>query len=299
LLRLVTAFVSVVHAACWAALAAPTSAAAADCTTDCYVDAASGDDALHHGTSSADAFKTIQKAIDTVSTGGNVHVAPGLYAADFTQVTHGVVLLGAQAGVAPATRTAADPATESVIHSDFCFWITGLAAQLTIDGFSLEEETPGSGIGISTGDGPTDVGANVTVKNNIFSSVDTGISSILVTNPSSYAISSNLFSGGATGIELHGDHVSTTLAIDANHFKNASGSAISVLVWSNATITNNTVESETGSNDPIGVGGCDSCTISGNVVTGSSGFESITLIGSDSPSSNGMIENNTVTNPTN
>lgn len=293
-------YVAVLLVCCGVALAVPSVAAAADCTTDCYVDAASGDDALHHGTSSADAFATIQKAIDTVNAGGSVHVAPGLYApTDDTQVTKSVVLLGAQAGVAPATRAAADPATESVIHGGFGFWITGLSVEVTIDGFSLEEKTAGSGIGILTGFGPTDVGATVTVENNVFSSVNTGISSTLVTNPSSFAISSNLFLGGGNGIEVHGDHVSTTLAIDGNHFENATGSAISVLVWSNATITNNTVESETGSIDPIGVAGCTSCTISGNVVTGSGGFESITLIGSDTPSTDGIIENNTVTNPTN
>jgi hypothetical protein len=33
-----------------------------DCTTDCFVDTVSGDDTLNHGTSTSDAFKTIQKA---------------------------------------------------------------------------------------------------------------------------------------------------------------------------------------------------------------------------------------------
>ena len=282
-----------------ALVAAPASAAPGDCTSACYVDALNGDDALDHGTSAADAFKTIQKAIDTVSTGGTIHVAPGLYAPDYTQVTHGVVLLGAGAGVDPATRTASDPATESVIHSNLGLWITGQSAEVTIDGFSFEEKTAGTSTGILTGSGPMDVGAKVTVRNDIFSGVHSGISSLLVTNPSSYSISGNLFSAGGVAIALHGDHMATTtLAIDANHFANASGSAISVLVWSNATITNNTVQSETGGNDPIGVGGCDGCTISGNVVADSGGFESITLIGSDGASTNSTIENNSVTNPT-
>src|SRR5262245_47008258 len=79
-------------------------AGAADCTSDCYVDATSGDDAANHGTSAADAFQTIQKAIDTVTGGGNVHVAHGLYNPNYTQVTKSVVLLGAGAGVDPSMR---------------------------------------------------------------------------------------------------------------------------------------------------------------------------------------------------
>ena len=47
------------------------------CTTDCYVDAAAGDDTFP-GTLSFP-FKTIQKGINTVSVGGTVHVAAGTY----------------------------------------------------------------------------------------------------------------------------------------------------------------------------------------------------------------------------
>jgi hypothetical protein len=48
------------------------------CTTDCYVDDATGDDA-NGGTSGADAKKTIQAAVDQVDPGGTVHVATGTY----------------------------------------------------------------------------------------------------------------------------------------------------------------------------------------------------------------------------
>ena len=49
------------------------------CTTVCYADAVGGNDA-NGGTSAADAKKTIQAAIDTVSAGGEVRVLPGAYA---------------------------------------------------------------------------------------------------------------------------------------------------------------------------------------------------------------------------
>ena len=48
------------------------------CTTVCYADAVGGSDS-NGGTSPTDAFKTIQKAIDTVQPGGEVRVLPGNY----------------------------------------------------------------------------------------------------------------------------------------------------------------------------------------------------------------------------
>ena len=48
------------------------------CTTVCYVDDAAGSDS-NGGTSTTDAFKTIQKAIDTVAVNGQVRVLPGSY----------------------------------------------------------------------------------------------------------------------------------------------------------------------------------------------------------------------------
>lgn len=66
----------------------------ADYTTVGYVDPA-GSDTLNHGTSPADAFQTIQKGIDTVTSGGTVHVAAGLYTPNFNTVPKSVMLLGA------------------------------------------------------------------------------------------------------------------------------------------------------------------------------------------------------------
>uniref|UniRef100_UPI0035B2DDBA hypothetical protein n=1 Tax=Promineifilum sp. TaxID=2664178 RepID=UPI0035B2DDBA len=74
------------------------------CTTDCYVDAATGSDA-NGGTSFADAFKTIQKGIDTVQAGGTVHLAAGTFYENAATgwrelyITKSLSLVGAGSGV--------------------------------------------------------------------------------------------------------------------------------------------------------------------------------------------------------
>ncbi len=62
------------------ALGAQPAAAAPSCTTDCYVDAALGNDA-NSGTApgAGNALQTIQAAINQVNAGGTVHVAAGTY----------------------------------------------------------------------------------------------------------------------------------------------------------------------------------------------------------------------------
>ena len=74
----------------------------ADCTTNCFVDAVAGSDTLNHGTSTSDAFQTIEKGVDTVAAGGTVHVAAGLYNPNDTDVTKslGVATLATAADVA-------------------------------------------------------------------------------------------------------------------------------------------------------------------------------------------------------
>lgn len=288
---LTTAFVTAL------ALVAARAAEAAPCTTECWVDAVNGSDA-NEGTGPADAFLTLQKAIDTVTAGGTVRAAPGLYDPNFTTVTKSVTLLGAQAGVDPLTRDPNDATAESIVQSNTGFRITGASAVVTIDGFVFKEKTVGLSFAISTGTGGSDVGATVTVESNVFSSMNGGIGSSFGTNPSSFAISGNLWSGGKNAISMQGDRGAATLVIDSNRFANLTGTAIFILVWTGAEITNNTVQSQTGSQDPIQVGGCHGCRIAGNTIASSGGFESISLIGSDGPSVDSVIEDNVITSPT-
>ena len=67
------------------------------CTTVCYADAVGGNDA-DDGITPATAFKTIQKAIDTVQPGGQVRVLPGSYSETasnrFVQGTSGPYVFG-------------------------------------------------------------------------------------------------------------------------------------------------------------------------------------------------------------
>lgn len=75
------------------------AAHAAACTTECYVDASSGNDA-NDGDTPATAKKTIQAAVNQVSAGGTVYVAAGTYA-ESVNVNKSVTILGANAGVSP------------------------------------------------------------------------------------------------------------------------------------------------------------------------------------------------------
>ena len=52
---------------------------AEQCTTTCYVDAVTGDDA-NAGATPATALRTIQTAVERVQPGGEVRLAPGVYA---------------------------------------------------------------------------------------------------------------------------------------------------------------------------------------------------------------------------
>ncbi len=77
------------------------------CTTVCYVNDATGNDA-NGGATAADAKKTIQAAVNQVSVGGQVNVAAGTYIESVT-VPKTLTLKGAQAGnavVAAAPRVA-------------------------------------------------------------------------------------------------------------------------------------------------------------------------------------------------
>lgn len=284
-------------------LVAPAHAAPGDCTVTCFVDAVAGSDTLNHGTSTSDAFATLQKALDTVAAGGTVRVAPGLYALSFNVVEKSVTLLGAQAGVDPLTRTPLNPAVESVVEATIGFSITGPSAQVTIDGFVLRNKDPdhSSGTGISTGSALADVGANVTIVRNIFDDVHIGISStVLGANTSSFSIAHNLWLGGNTGMQFLGDSADeAALSVDANRFESISSAAVRVSVWAGVTITDNTIVSHAGPPDAISVGGCIGCTIARNAITGSGAFNVIDLGFVNRPSVDCTIEDNVITNPTN
>ncbi|MBN1287949.1 MAG: DUF11 domain-containing protein, partial [Anaerolineae bacterium] len=139
------------------------------CTTDCYVDAAAGNDA-NGGSSWADAKKTIQAGIDAVDIGGNVHVAAGTYLLTSPiSVNKSVTILGPQGGVDPrpsagTTRVAGDAATEAIVDGGGALarLMRIAASDVVVDGLEFRNATSdmidsAAGAGIS----------NVTLRYNI------------------------------------------------------------------------------------------------------------------------------------
>lgn len=103
------------------------------CASICYVDDSGSD--LNGGTGPTDAMQTIQAALNRVSPGGEVIVAPGSYLGRFA-VTKPVTLRGAQA----ATLAKGRSGDESIIRLDGSVGQTiDLAADaITIDGFTID-----------------------------------------------------------------------------------------------------------------------------------------------------------------
>jgi hypothetical protein len=184
------------------------------CTTDCYVDGTTGNDA-NGGASPADAKKTIQAAVNQVSPGGTVHVAAGTYAENVV-VGKKVALVGAQAGIdargRSATETIVSPASGDGIQ------LHGGSAESTIDGFTFA----GPGKQIESTSGPID---GITIENNRFLVQSGGDGMFLNDNGVDITIDRNSFDGGGTS--------STLLHLDADGFNG---------IW----ITNNWIENSAG-----------------------------------------------------
>ncbi len=109
------------------------------CTTDCYVDATTGNDANGGTNATTDAKKTIQNAVNTVNASGNVHVAAGTYTEQVT-VNKSLNLIGADAATtiikAPATIPAASNVTSTVVD------INGSGITVDIGGFTVSGPGP-------------------------------------------------------------------------------------------------------------------------------------------------------------
>lgn len=139
------------------------------CTTDCYVDATSGNDTFGGG-APASAKKTIQAAVAQVATGGTVHVAAGAYTGPLS-IGRAMTLSGVQNGNDPVAGRSGAEST-----------ITGLttiqAANVTIDGFTLTNSpvttsTTSSVFAVQV----KTAASGATIQNNVISGVG------LATNP--------------------------------------------------------------------------------------------------------------------
>lgn len=188
------------------------------CTMTCYVNAATGDDALHGGTSPSDAFKTIQQAVDTVSTGGTVVVAAGTYTGPVS-IQRSMTLEGSGAGADARTRGRAG---ETIIQSGpgVDGFAIAYAPKVTVDGFTFEGNAAG-----------------IAVRG--------------ATSSSQYRFVNNIFTGNTTGLAFGGASYSADIEQNVFEANNSSTPIGNAFVRSgvgiggggylyNSTISNNT-----------------------------------------------------------
>jgi hypothetical protein len=232
-----------------------------ECTSTCYVDGVSGSD-TNGGTSSSDAFKTIQKGVDVVNANGTVYVAAGTYNEDVS-VAKTVDLRGAQYGEAVSGRTLAD-GSESTINGQ----ITLNAANIKLDGFSIQKtvavETSAIAVSVKT------AGSGSSIKNNLIGNVTAtavsgnqshAIGIYLENGPDNVTVADNLIDGihswaSAQAIYI-GDssasNASTGAVIDGNTIENVTSDAkgayaieLNNAQGSGATIVDNTIDTLNG-----------------------------------------------------
>jgi hypothetical protein len=108
----------------------------------------------------AEAFVTIQAAIDAANPGDVIEVAPGLYAENLTVGKSPLTLSGARAGDAARGRVPGvpDPLTESVVApvAGSALVLSSAAGTITVDGFSFEAPAtaPGGVVMVDAADAP-------------------------------------------------------------------------------------------------------------------------------------------------
>lgn len=150
----------------------PGSAAAASCTTDCYVDGVNGLDS--NSGESDSPLKTIQAAVDQVSNGGTVHVAAATYVEQVV-ISKSLALSGAGAATtfikAPASMPIASNPDSTIIK------VAGAGVSAEISDFTI------------TGPGPGNCGtilAGIVVRDGAYANIhDNKIIDVRDTNPAS------------------------------------------------------------------------------------------------------------------
>ena len=187
-----------------AVLALPTLAAAAGpCTTVCYVDANTGNDA-NDGDTPATAKKTIQAAVTQVTAGGQVNVAAGTYVEDVT-INKAVTVTGA----GPAT-TIIDPVNYVGISAD----------NVTIEDIAISAGTHGARLSKSGSPLANTTFDNVHFKNNTSRGIDI-VNLLHVTN---LRVLNCLFEGNPTGIRMPSNATADGITIEDTTFQNQTGS---------------------------------------------------------------------------
>ena len=269
---------------------------ATPCTTTCYVNSATGNDSFD-GNTPASAKKTIQAALNQVSSGGTVIVAAGSYSENDT-ISNPVTLEGAQYGQAVSGRTSGGSAESILTGANLAGGvpvITVNAPNVTIDGFDITDpETAYAAIGIDL----KGAASGTTIQNNIFDGItsqdaggngtaqaiylESGPSNVIISNNKMTNISSS-HSAKAVLIGYNGStYASNTISVAGNVMSNitstmkgAYGVSVANVLGSGTTglkISNNTISglsSTTGWVHAIGVeGNAPNIVVSGNTISG-------------------------------
>ena len=249
-----------------AVLARPTLAAPAQpCTTVCYVDTNTGNDA-NDGFTPATAKKTIQAGVNQVSVGGTVNVAAGVYAENVT-IAKSLTLTGAG-----QTNDAAGTVLEGTGMTGSAILVNTGVTNVTIQNLRAQNYSLSAAAGVYA-NGQNN---NFTIQN--VTSVNNGI------------VGNN---GG--GVYMNGP-VNNVLI---DHVTATNNRSRGIVIWNgfktNITITNNTVTGNNCCGIELQDGTASGVTVTGNTVSGNVD-SGMAFTGLMSGMGANRIANNTLTN---
>ncbi len=226
------------------------------CTTVCYVDAATGNDAFG-GDTPTSAKKTIQAALNQVSSGGTVHIATGTYVENVI-VGKPLTIVGAGQGSTIVEPATSNPNCGGAGGGSLCaggsYVVLVQADNVTISGLTIDGDNPSLTSAVNVG------GANIDARNGIITNHALGtfngldVHNVTVRNiylRGIYASSSGTFN-------FHDDTVSNVQADPASIAMFAYGGP--------GTMARNTVS---GANDAISANHSKGIAFVDNVVTDS------------------------------
>ena len=255
------------------------------CTTVCYVDAATGNDAFG-GDTPTSAKKTIQAAVNQVSSGGTVHVAAGTYVENVV-VGKAMTIIGAAQGSTIVEPAVSNPNCGGAGGGSLCaggsYVVLVQADNVTISGLTINGDNPSLTSAVNVG------GANIDARNGIITNHPLGTFNGLdvhnvtvrniylrgiyassggtfnfhddtVTNVQADPASIAMFAYGGPGTMAHNTVAGANDAISANHSKG--------IAFVDNVVTNSPSGVHT---DNTGDGGGVADLISGNSVTCSPG----------------------------
>ena len=236
------------------------------CTTICYVNSTTGNDAFGGDTSSS-AKKTIQAAVTQVSSGGQVIVAAGTYTENIS-INKSLTLTGAGAGD--------DPSVHTIINGGGLngrgIFIQSNITNITISDLRVQNFTGTNGAGIWANGSNN----NFTVQN------------------------TDVFTNGVAGASTGGIYMNGPVNnVLINNIKAYANRTRGIVIWNgfktNITLTNNDVRNNNCCGIELQDGTASGVTATGNTVIGNAD-SGMSFLGLTSGAGPNLISNNTLTN---